>query len=222
MREIVMDTETTGLDPAHGHRIVEIGAVELMHHMPTGRRYHQYINPERDMPDEAFRVHGLSQAFLAEHPLFAAVADAFLDFIGDSPLVIHNATFDLKFLNAELRSIGRPLLPTDRAIDTLPMAQRKFPGAPANLDALMRRFGIDGSSRTLHGALLDSELLAEVYIHLLGGRQVGLELAVSARRPGVDAPVAKLRPRRHFTAPADEIAAHEAFIATLKDPIWHR
>jgi DNA polymerase-3 subunit epsilon len=167
-------------------------------------------------------VHGLSQAFLAEHPLFAAVADAFLDFIGDSPLVIHNATFDMKFLNAELRGIGRPLLPTDRAIDTLSMAQRKFPGAPANLDALMRRFGIDGSSRTLHGALLDSELLAEVYIQLLGGRQTGLELAVSARRSGVEAAVAKPRPRRRFTAPAEEIRAHEAFIATLKDPIWHR
>ena len=222
MREIVMDTETTGLDPAQGHRIVEIGAVELEHHVPTGRHYHQYLNPERDMPDEAFRVHGLSQAFLVEHPLFSEVVDSFLDFIRDSPLVIHNATFDLKFLNAELRTVGRPLLPTDRAIDTLPMAQRKFPGAPANLDALMRRFGIDGSSRKLHGALLDSELLAEVYIHLLGGRQAGLELAVSDRRPGVAAGVAKPRPRRHFSAPAEEIRAHEAFIATLENPIWRR
>ncbi len=222
MREIVMDTETTGLDPAHGHRIVEIGAVELRHHVPTGRRYHQYINPERDMPDEAFRVHGLSQAFLAEHPLFAAVVDGFLEFIEDSPLVIHNATFDLKFLNAELRRVGRPLLPADRAIDTLPMAQRKFPGAPANLDALMRRFGIDGSNRKLHGALLDSELLADVYIHLLGGRQAGLELAVSARRAGVAAVAATPRPQRRFSVPADELAAHEAFLGKLDNPIWHR
>jgi DNA polymerase-3 subunit epsilon len=222
MREIVMDTETTGLDPAHGHRIVEIGAVELQHHVPTGRRYHQYINPERDMPDEAFRVHGLSQAFLAEHPLFAAVVDGFLEFIEDSPLVIHNATFDLKFLNAELRRVGRPLLPADRAIDTLPMAQRKFPGSPANLDALMRRFGVDGSSRKLHGALLDSELLADVYIHLLGGRQAGLELAVSARRPGTETVVARPRPQRRFSVPADELAAHEAFLGKLENPIWHR
>jgi DNA polymerase-3 subunit epsilon len=222
MREIVMDTETTGLDPSLGHRIVEIGAIELLHHVPTGRRFHQYINPDRDMPDEAFRVHGLSREFLAEHPLFEAVVDGFLDFIADSPLVIHNASFDIRFLNAELGRLGRPLLPADRAIDTLPMAQRKFPGAPANLDALMRRFGIDGSSRKLHGALLDSELLAEVYIHLLGGRQVGLELAVGGRRRAGDAAVVKARPYRRFTVPAEDLAQHEAFVAGIKEPVWQR
>ena len=223
MREIVMDTETTGLDPAQGHRIVEIGAIELMHHVPTGRHYHQYINPERDMPDDAFRVHGLGTDFLRDFPVFAAIVDGFLDFIADSPLVIHNAGFDLRFLNAELRQVRRPLLPNARAIDTLPMAQRKFPGSPANLDALCRRFNVDGSARKLHGALLDSELLAEVYLHLKGGRQVDLGLAVQASsRRGRAIAEAAPRPRRHFTVPAAELEAHAAFVARLKDPVWHR
>lgn len=223
MREIVMDTETTGLDPAQGHRIVEIGAIELVHHVPTGRHYHQYLNPERDMPEDAFRVHGLATAFLADFPVFAAVVDGFLDFIADSPLVIHNASFDLRFLNAELGLIGRPLLPVARAVDTLPMAQRKFPGAPASLDALCRRFNVDGSARKLHGALLDSELLAEVYLHLMGGRQADLGLSAQGRgRRGPVAAVAKPRPRRVFEVPADELALHEAFIAQMKEPIWRR
>lgn len=222
MREIVMDTETTGLDPAQGHRIVEIGAIELVHHVPTGRHFHQYINPERDMPEEAFRVHGLGTEFLKDFPVFAAVVDEFLGFIADSPLVIHNASFDIRFLNAELRLVGRPLLPFDRAVDTLPMAQRKFPGAPANLDALCRRFNVDGSARKLHGALLDSELLAEVYLHLKGGRQADLGLASQVRNRPAALVAAKPRPRRVFEVPAAELAAHEAFVAGMKDPIWRR
>ena len=223
MREIVMDTETTGLDPAQGHRIVEIGALELLHRVPTGRHFHQYINPERDMPEDAFRVHGLATAFLKDFPVFAAVVDGFLDFIADSQLVIHNASFDLRFLNAELKLARRPALPSDRAIDTLPMAQRKFPGSPANLDALCRRFNVDGSARKLHGALLDSELLAEVYLHLMGGRQVDLGLSVVGQgRRGVTASTAKPRPYRSFPVPADELAAHEAFVARMKDPVWQR
>lgn len=223
MREIVMDTETTGLDPAQGHRIVEIGAIELVHYVPTGRHFHQYINPERDMPEDAFRVHGLGTEFLKDFPVFAAVVDEFLEFIADSPLVIHNASFDFRFLNAELTLVGRPLLPFDRAIDTLPMAQRKFPGAPANLDALCRRFNVDGSARKLHGALLDSELLAEVYMHLKGGRQADLGLASrSPVRPAAAVAAAKPRPRRSFPVPAEELAAHEAFVAGMKDPVWRR
>jgi len=223
MREIVMDTETTGLDPAAGHRIVEIGAIELVHHVPTGRHYHQYINPEREMPDDAFRVHGLGTDFLKDFPVFAAIVDAFLAFIEDSPLVIHNASFDLRFLNTELKLAGRPLLPNARAIDTLPMAQRKFPGAPANLDALCRRFDVDGSARKLHGALLDSELLAEVYLHLKGGRQVDLGLATrTTSRTSTVRAEATPRPYRRFPVPADELEAHGAFIAGLKDPVWHR
>lgn len=223
MREIVMDTETTGLDPAQGHRIVEIGALELRHRVPTGRHFHQYINPERDMPDDAFRVHGLGNAFLADFPVFAEVVEAFLAFIEDSPLVIHNASFDLRFLNAEFARVGRPPLPADRAVDTLPMAQRKFPGAPANLDALCRRFNVDGSARKRHGALLDSELLAEVYLHLTGGRQVDLGLIVGGRQPrGGALPEAAPRPYRRFAVPPEERAAHEAFVARIKDPVWHR
>jgi DNA polymerase-3 subunit epsilon len=223
MREIVIDSETTGLDPAQGHRIVEIGAIELVHHVPTGRHYHQYIDPERDMPDDAFRVHGLGADFLRDFPVFSAIVDAFLAFLEDSPLVIHNASFDLRFLNAELQQVGRPLLPSSRAIDTLPMAQRKFPGAPANLDALCRRFGVDGSARKLHGALLDSELLAEVYLHLKGGRQVDLGLAsrTASRAPSLQAEP-RPRPYRRFTVPADELDAHAAFVAGINNPVWHR
>ena len=224
MREIVMDTETTGLDPVQGHRIVEIGAIELVHHVPTGRHYHQYINPERDMPDEAFRVHGLGTDFLKDFPVFVAIVDDFLAFIADSPLVIHNASFDLRFLNAELKQARRPLLPNARAIDTLPIAQRKFPGAPANLDALCRRFNVDGSARKLHGALLDSELLAEVYLHLKGGRQVDLGLGVQSagRTTGPARAAATPRPHRRFAVPPGELEAHEAFVAALKDPVWRR
>ena len=177
MREIVLDTETTGFEPSEGDRIVEIGAVELFNHLPTGRTYHQYINPERNMPEAAFNVHGLSEEFLSNKPLFKDIAQDFIDFIKDSKLVIHNASFDMKFLNAELKWVNRPALPNNQAIDTLAIARRKFPGSPASLDALCRRFGIDNSSRTLHGALLDSEILAEVYLELVGGRQPDLVLS---------------------------------------------
>ncbi len=182
MREIVLDTETTGLDPAQGHRIVEIGAVELVGHRPTGRNFHVYINPERDMPSGAEAVHGLSAAFLADKPRFSEIVDDFLAFIAGDPLVIHNAPFDMAFLNAELGWCGRPVLPMERAIDTLEIARRRFPGAPNSLDALCRRFGIDNSARDKHGALLDAELLAEVYFQLVGGEQPDFGLALAAER----------------------------------------
>jgi DNA polymerase-3 subunit epsilon len=227
MREIVLDTETTGLDPAAGHRVVEIGCVELLNHLPSGQVFHRYINPERDMPTEAFAVHGLSEEFLAGHPLFAAIAEELLDFLGDAPLVIHNADFDMKFLNWELKLLGRTALPRERAIDTVGMARRRFPGSPANLDALCRRFGIDNSSREKHGALLDAELLAEVYLELIGGREPGLALA-STKESGRSAatgdnggPVARpVRPPRPHAATAEELAAHAAFLGKLKNPLW--
>ena len=176
MREVVLDTETTGLDPATGDRIVEIGAVELFNHMPTGKTYHQYINPERMMPKEAFDVHGLSDDFLRDKPVFKSVAAGFLAFIGEARLVIHNAAFDMKFLNAELGAAGFATLPMARSLDTVAISRQKFPGSPASLDALCRRFGIDNSARVKHGALLDSEILAEVYLELIGGRQPDLSL----------------------------------------------
>ena len=176
MREIVLDTETTGLEPATGDRIVEIGAVELFNHMPTGKTYHQYLNPDRSMPKEAFDVHGLSDEFLRDKPSFKSIAGAFLAFIGDARLVIHNAAFDMKFLNAELLAAGLPALPMARAFDTVALARQKFPGSPASLDALCRRFNVDNSAREKHGALLDSEILAEVYLELIGGRQPDLTL----------------------------------------------
>ncbi len=228
MREIVLDTETTGLDPFSGHRLVEIGCVELFNHLPTGRVFHQYINPERDMPDEAFKVHGLSNEFLADKPVMAEVVADFLEFIGDSVLVIHNAEFDMKFINWELAQLGFPAIPMTRTIDTVMMARRKFPGAQANLDALCRRFGIDNSNRIKHGALLDSELLAEVYLELIGGRQPGLQLAsqgggASAPGGGAAAVAQVERPRReprpHAPLP-DELAAHQAFLGKIKDPLW--
>jgi len=227
MREIVMDTETTGLDPYDGHRIVEIGGVELIGHMPTGRTYHQYINPQRDMPTEAFEVHGISEEFLADKPVFAAIAQEFLDFIGDAKLVIHNASFDMKFLNAELKWVNKPLIADDRALDTLAIARRKFPGSPASLDALCRRFGIT-TERELHGALLDSEILADVYLELIGGRQPGLVLSETRQRaePGVD--VGDWRPSpRPEPLPSrlseTENAAHQAFVEKLGDAaLWKR
>ncbi|MEM6481899.1 MAG: DNA polymerase III subunit epsilon [Pseudomonadota bacterium] len=182
MREIVLDTETTGLDPAQGDRIVEIGAVELHNHVPTGRTYHQYINPQRAMSPEAFEVHGLGDEFLADKPIFSDIVEEFVDFLGDAKLVIHNASFDMKFINAELSWVQRPNLPADVAIDTLDIARKRFPGSPASLDALCRRFSIDNSARTLHGALLDSEILAEVYLELIGGRQPDLVLTESGQQ----------------------------------------
>ena len=223
MREVVVDTETTGLDPAEGHRIVEIGCLELVNHVPTGREYQTYLNPDRDMPSGAFEVHGLSAAFLADKSRFAEVADAFLDFIGDDKLVIHNAGFDLGFINAELGRIERPPLPRSRAIDTVEIARRKFPGAPGNLDALCRRFAIDATARSRHGALLDAGLLASVYLALIGGRQPGLGLAARAAAAATAevAATAARPPRPH--APTDaETAAHAAFVDGLKDPIWRR
>jgi len=178
MREIVLDTETTGFDPETGDRIVEIGAIELMNHLPTGQVYHQYINPERAMPEDAFQVHGLSDEFLADKPPFRDIAGAFVDFVGEAKLVIHNASFDMKFLNAELRWLSLPPIPWERAVDTLALARTMFPGAQNSLDALCRRYGVDNSAREKHGALLDSELLAEIYLELVGGRQPDLTLSV--------------------------------------------
>ncbi len=222
MREIVLDTETTGLDPAAGHRVVEIGCVELVNLLATGRTWHQYLNPQRDMPDEAFKVHGLSSDFLKDHPTFDRVAGDFLDFVGDARLIIHNAQFDLGFLNAELDRLGRPPLSSDRALDTVRLARRRFPGAQANLDALCRRFGIDNTDRTLHGALLDAELLAEVYLELTGGRQPGLGLATAAgAAPGVSAGRPQVaRPPRPHAPGAEELAAHRAFLGRLVAPLW--
>ncbi|GHF35344.1 DNA polymerase III subunit epsilon [Seohaeicola zhoushanensis] len=225
MREIVLDTETTGFDPESGDRIVEIGAVELWNHVATGQTYHQYINPERDMPQEAFEVHGLSAEFLSDKPRFAEIAQAFLDFVGDAKLVIHNASFDMKFINAELKWLNRPAIPFDRAVDTLLIARKRFPGAPASLDALCRRFGIDNSARTLHGALLDSEILAEVYLELTGGRQP--DFALSTEPSGTARGESELwrpQPRPKKLPPRiteAEREAHEAFVAKLgEEALW--
>ena len=223
MREIVLDTETTGLDPAAGHRIVEIGCLELINHLPSGATFQRYLNPERDMPTDAFDVHGLSDEFLADKPLFKDVADGFVDFIADAPLVIHNARFDIGFVNAELGRIGRPGLESARAIDTVELARRKQPGAPANLDALCRRFGIDNSGREKHGAMLDAELLAEVYLELIGGRQPALGL----QRHEQPAPAQRVaepsaRPPRTHGPSSEELAAHATFIDSLDGPLWRR
>ncbi|MFO8125100.1 DNA polymerase III subunit epsilon [Yoonia sp.] len=239
MREIVLDTETTGFEPHEGDRIVEIGAVELIGHVPTGRTYHQYINPQRSMPIEAFGVHGIGpdllepaqdpkpgQETLRDKPLFKDIAQDFVNFIGDAKLVIHNAAFDMKFLNAELGWVNRPLLPMDQAVDTLAIARRKFPGSPASLDALCRRFAINNSSRTLHGALLDSEILAEVYLELIGGRQPDFALAADTRGQSAGGRSDEWRPmpRPHALAPkltTQEAAAHAAFVEQLGDgAIW--
>lgn len=230
MREIVLDTETTGLDPADGHRIVEIGAVEIFNHMPTGRTYHQYINPKRQMPKEAFDVHGIGDDFLRDKPLFPAIAQAFLGFITDAPLVIHNASFDMKFLNAELVAAGLAPLAANRAVDTLLIARKKFPGSPASLDALCRRFAIDTSKREKHGALVDSEILAEVYLELVGGRQPDFGLATAAQNTAAETLVSgqgwRPRPRTVPLPPrltADETAAHSAFVAKMGDAaIWFK
>ena len=227
MREIVLDTETTGFDPEAGDRIVEIGAVELHNHVATGRTYHQYINPERSMPQEAFEVHGLGDDFLRDKPVFAQIGQAFLDFVGDAKLVIHNAAFDMKFLNAELSWMNLPTLPYDQAIDTLLIARKKFPGSPASLDALCRRFAIDNSARTLHGALLDSEILAEVYLELIGGRQPDFALASGLQTSeAVVGETWRAGPRPTPLPPritAQEEEAHQAFVEKLGDgALWLR
>ena len=221
MREVVLDTETTGLSPTEGHRIIEIGCVEVMNRAPTGRTFHTYLNPERDIPEDAVRVHGLTEAFLAAHPLFAQVKAAFLTFIGDDPLVIHNAAFDLKFLNAELSAVGADSLPEERAVDTMLLARRRFPGAPASLNALCARFGIDSSARSFHSALLDATLLADVYLELTGGRQQGLALEAPSVRQ-IAAPQRHPRPARPHAPTAAELAAHAACLDKITDPIWRR
>jgi DNA polymerase III subunit epsilon len=225
MREIVLDTETTGLDPLRGDRLVEIGCVEIFNRMPTGQTFHRYINPQRDMPREAFEVHGLSTEFLADKPLFTSVVDDFLSFVGDAPLVIHNASFDIGFINAELEKAARVPIPRERLVDTLLLARRKHPGVSNRLDDLCSRYAIDNSHRTKHGALLDAELLAEVYIDLIGARQSQLILAEKVEvhvGAGVDAP------RRQRTEPllprltTAELAAHQAFVGTLGEKAMWR
>jgi DNA polymerase-3 subunit epsilon len=228
MREIVWDTETTGFDPQGGDRLVEIGAVELDNHLPTGRVYHQYINPRRDMPKSAFEVHGLSIEFLSDKPIFESVGQNFLDFVGDAVLIAHNASFDMKFINAELQWAGMRQIPMTQSKDTLEIARRRFPGAQNSLDALCRRFGIDNSSREKHGALLDSELLAEVYLELVGGRQPDFALSVVAGTTKVNEKTRKvgsIGPRPTPLQPLltdEERAAHKDFIASLKgETIWN-
>lgn len=220
MREIVLDTETTGFEPSEGHRLVEIGCLELINFVPTGAVFHKYINPEREVPIEAFNVHGLSYEFLKDHPKFEDVHDQFLEFIGESPLVIHNARFDMKFLNAELGRLNKPSLPSERAIDTLALAKRLFPGSPASLDALCKRFEIDNSNRIKHGALLDAELLAEVYLELKGGRQPTLNLSLKSAASTTEVTEKKFYPPRSFEIPADELQNHQAFLDKLKNPLW--
>ncbi len=227
MREIALDTETTGLNPEQGDRIVEIGAVEMINHVATGQVYHQYINPERAMPAEAQAVHGLSDEFLSDKPLFAHIVDDFLAFVGDAALVIHNAAFDMRFINAELGRIGREPLPMSRTIDTLEIARRRFPGAQNTLDALCRRFAVDNSARDLHGALLDAELLAGVYLELMGGRQPGFGLMTGGDQGerGVENSW-KPGPRPRKLPPRlsdDERRRHAEFVATLgEDALWLR
>lgn len=227
MREIVLDTETTGFDPEQGDRIVEIGAVELWNHVATGETYHVYINPERSMPQEAFEVHGLGDEFLQDKPKFRDIAQGFLDFVKNDKLVIHNASFDMKFLNAELGWLNLRQLPFDQAVDTLAIARQRFPGSPASLDALCRRFGIDNSSRTLHGALLDSEILAEVYLELIGGRQPDFALS-NTNNGGSESEQDTWRPRPRPTPlpprlTEEEAAAHAEFVAKLgDDAVWKR
>lgn len=238
IREIALDTETTGLDPYSGHRIVEIGCVELIDHVATGNHFHTYLNPERDMPREAENVHGLSASFLQDKPLFRMIASSFLAFIGDSRLVIHNAAFDLKFLNAELEKEDLPLIEPERATDTVLMARKRFPGQPANLDALCKRFNIDTSKRTKHGALLDAQLLAEIYLEMMGGRQASL---LPANKAAIDQENLEAMqentigaetsntlvfsghtqmPVRSFPPTSEELAAHRALLEKIKNPLW--
>ena len=227
MREIVLDTETTGLDPSQGDRIVEIGAVELINHVPSGRTFHAYINPERDIPPEAYAVHGLSTAFLKDKPVFSNIANDFLEFIADSVMIIHNASFDTGFLNAELGYLGMEPLRPERIIDTLMLARQKYPMGPNSLDALCRRYGVDNSKRTKHGALLDSELLAEVYIELVGGRQTALALTSVKAKAAVqiqNTTVVTSRPRPlAVRLSVAEQEAHAELICEIGEAaIWNR
>lgn len=227
MREIVFDTETTGLDPKTGDRLVEIGLIELVNHIPTAHSFHRYVNPERSMPAEAQRIHGLDDAFLSDKPLFSAVAGELIDFIGDATLIAHNSKFDMGFLNFELARVGHSAIPDQRVIDTLMLARRRHPAGPNSLDALCNRYQIDTSRRTFHGALLDAELLAEVYIELIGGRQAALVLGEEPEAPTLAVasraakPGERQEPRR-FNLEASELAAHRSFVETLGDKaIWN-
>lgn len=225
MREIIFDTETTGLDPRAGDRLVEIGCIEMVNRVATGRTWHGYFNPERVMPPEAERIHGLSDAFLADKPLFASRAQEFLDFIADSPLVAHNAGFDFGFVNTELAMCNLAGLGMERMVDTVALARARHPGAKNSLDALCTRYGIDRSHRTLHGALLDAELLAQVYVELMGGRQIGLELVAEIDIVTTEFSMTvrterTFRPARLHRASAEELAAHREFLKTVKAPLW--
>lgn len=230
MREIVFDTETTGLSPSNGDRLVEIGCVELINRVETGRSFHAYFHPDRDMPAEAERVHGLSIVFLSDKPRFHEGVDDLLEFLGDAPLVAHNAAFDFGFLNAELAACGRTAVAMERMVDTLAIARVRHPGAKHSLDALCSRYGIDRSHRVKHGALLDAQLLAQLYVELTGGRQIGLGLSVApalsaqtvlSESEVVIATAARAaRPPRPHAATSVEIEAHRAFVATLVDPVW--
>jgi DNA polymerase III subunit epsilon len=225
LREIVFDTETTGLDPDQGDKLIEIGCVELIGGVQTGKTYHQFVNPERDIPDAATAIHGITLQQVRNCPVFGEIADDFLAFIGDAPLVAHNAEFDFKFINAELRNINRAPVPMSRMIDTMHMAKRQFPGARVSLDSLCARLGVDTSTRTKHGALIDSKILADVYIELLGGKQRGFELGATAASPQrADVAMTKTdkpyREPRSFAPSETEFAAHQAFLATMKKPMW--
>jgi DNA polymerase-3 subunit epsilon len=223
MREIVLDTETTGLDPSDGHRLVEIGGIELYNCIPTGQVFHRYVDPQRDIPESAYEVHGLSREFLTGKPVFEHIAEEFLAFVGDAKLVIHNAEFDMRFLNSELQRAGRPAIGTDRAVDTLTLARRRHPGLPNSLDALCARYGIDNSRRTKHGALLDAEILAEVYAELNGGRQAALLLAtgdIRLERPDVIVVRQRPQPLEPRVSP-DEMSSHARFVELLgKNALW--
>ncbi len=225
-REIVFDTETTGFEYAKGERLVEIGAVELINHVPTGVTYHQYINPEKEVPEEAFKVHGLSYDFLKDYPTFDKVADDWLGFIGDATLVAHNASFDINFMNYELKQLGKIQMEWSRVVDTLEIARALFPGARCNLDALCKRYGIDNTSRTLHGALLDAQLLAEVYLELLGGREPSLLLDSEKKKKadlgGIESAVKNFREPRIFPLSEEELAEHNDFLEKkIKSAIWN-
>ena len=221
MREVILDTETTGLNSDNGDRIVEIGCVELVNHVATGATYHQYVNPERPMPDEAFQIHGLSEAFLSEFPVMSDIIDEFLEFIGVAPLVIHNAEFDLRFLNAELARLEKPALSIERAIDTVRLAREMFPGVSVSLNALCKRFSVDNSSRSFHGALLDAHLLASVYLELVGGKQRGFELSTKDVANEVIATDGNCRDSRNFAVNDEELKAHARFLAKITKPIWN-
>lgn len=222
MREIVFDTETTGLDPKDGHRVVEIGCLELVDRVWTGTTFHEYINPDRSMPDEAYRIHGISEEMLADKPRFQEIGQKFLDFVDGATLVAHNATFDMRFMNWELQNAGLSPLPMDKVVDTLAIARKRFPGAGNSLDALCRRFEVDNTDRTLHGALIDSRLLADVYYHLMGAKQAGLELQASGMSGAAGSERPYRDPRPHL-APEDEISVHRAFLEEfVKEAVWDR